>query len=256
VVPLPNEPPSVEDLRARLDAMVAAHHDQVGTVQIHNMAVTQHNATYNQRVDRLQDINVKLMELNLAKAQLEDWLGANPIKDLMPAPTEPEEIDALRARIGNGNLERERYEQTVKDNERAQQKVNNEKELKVLEDRQRKIKTEKSALLRDYAGTCGIADLAFDESGNVVFEGTTAGMLSTSQLMRLSSALASLYPPGFDLDLIDRAESLGTSIYQFIDRAKAKDLTILATVVGEAPAQSPPEVGVFVVKEGKIKPAK
>ena len=82
------------------------------------------------------------------------------------------------------------------------------------------------------------------------------GMLSTSQLMRLSKDLSALYPPGFGIDLIDRGESLGQSIYDFIERAKRDDRTILATIVGDAPAKSPPEVGVFVVKGGKVKQQK
>ena len=40
-------------------------------------------------------------------------------------------------------------------------------------------------------------------------------MLSTSQIMRLSGELSSLYPQGFGLELIDRAESLGKSIFTF-----------------------------------------
>jgi hypothetical protein len=252
LVPLPAEPEAPEALQIRLDHLLAQYEDEVGTVQIHNMAAVAHNAIYTQRTDRMQELNVKLMELNLAKAQLEGWLNDNPLQDLTKMPEEPEEAEALRAQVSNANLERERYENAKRENERAQLKVNNEKELKVLEERQRQIKTEKGKLLKNYAKTCGIEGLSFDDNGQVVFEGTTAGMLSTSQLMRLSSALAALYPSGFDLDLIDRAESLGQSIYEFIDRAKQKDLTILATVVGEAPSQSPAEVGVFVVKQGKI----
>lgn len=82
---------------------------------------------------------------------------------------------------------------------------------------------------------------------------TEAGMLSTSQMMKLSSQLSALYPEGFGLDLIDRAESLGKSIFAFVDRAKAENKTILAAVVGEKPAEVPEEVGVFVVEGGVIK---
>lgn len=77
-------------------------------------------------------------------------------------------------------------------------------------------------------------------------------MLSTSQLMRLSSILSGHYPDGFGLDLIDRGESLGKSIFSFIERAKAEEKTILATVVGEKPAAIPEHVGVFVVEQGKL----
>jgi hypothetical protein len=79
-------------------------------------------------------------------------------------------------------------------------------------------------------------------------------MLSTSQILKLSHELSALYPEGFGLDLIDRGESLGKSIFDFIEKAKREDKTILATIVGERPAQTPPEVGVFVVENGKVKP--
>jgi hypothetical protein len=77
-------------------------------------------------------------------------------------------------------------------------------------------------------------------------------MISDSQIMRLSSDLSALYPEGFSLDLIDRAESLGKSIFEFVDRAKAENKSILATIVGEKPAKVPADVGVFVVEEGKL----
>jgi hypothetical protein len=95
--------------------------------------------------------------------------------------------------------------------------------------------------------------LEFDEAGNFSYEGCQAGMLSTSQLMKLSSALSALYPEGFGIELLDRGESLGRSIFGFIDRAKAEHKTILATVVGEKPAEVPAEVGVFVVEQGVVK---
>jgi len=37
-----------------------------------------------------------------------------------------------------------------------------------------------------------------------------------------------------------------------VDRAKKDDKTILVTVVGEKPAVTPVDVGVFVVENGKL----
>src|SRR5208283_4244436 len=102
--------------------------------------------------------------------------------------------------------------------------------------------------------TCGIKGLSFDETGNFIYQGTTAGMISDSQIMRLSSELSALYPEGFGIDLIDRGESLGRSIFEFVDRAKEENKTILATIVGERPAKIPANVGVFVVEDGKLTP--
>jgi hypothetical protein len=78
-------------------------------------------------------------------------------------------------------------------------------------------------------------------------------MLSGSQIMRLSEELSNLYPKDLGIGLIDRAESLGKSVFLLIDRAKEEDKTILATVVGERPAEVPEEVGVWIVEKGEVK---
>jgi hypothetical protein len=70
--------------------------------------------------------------------------------------------------------------------------------------------------------------------------------------MRLSSLLSARYPAGLGVELIDRAESLGKSIFEFVSRAVSEQKTILATVVGERPANAPEQVGVFVVEKGKV----
>ena len=53
--------------------------------------------------------------------------------------------------------------------------------------------------------------------------------------------------------IIDRAESLGKSVFLLIDRAKEEEKIILATVVGERPAEVPAEVWVWIVEKGEIK---
>jgi hypothetical protein len=78
-------------------------------------------------------------------------------------------------------------------------------------------------------------------------------MISDSQLMKLSQALSSLYPEGFGLSLLDRGESLGKSIFTFVERAQKEERTILATIVGDKPAKVPEHIGVFVVEDGKVK---
>ena len=56
------------------------------------------------------------------------------------------------------------------------------------------------------------------------------------------------------MELIDRAESLGTEIWKSVQRAEEHQLSILATIVGEAPAIVPENVGVFIVEDGAIAP--
>lgn len=125
--------------------------------------------------------------------------------------------------------------------------------LKEKEGSQRDIKADKIKLLAGKSKDTGIADFAFDEDGNARFQNTSMDMLSTSQIMNLSTLLSSLYPPGLGIELIDRGESLGKSIYGLIDEAKKKERTILATVVGNKPAKVSDEIGVYVVERGRIK---
>lgn len=202
----------------------------------------------------IQNLEERLTMARDSVGGKEQWLKEHPPLGEIAEPMEPERLKVIDLQLRTEGEIRAKYAQWEKDIARYNQKREAEARLKKLENRQRDIKEQKAAMLKDYAANAGIPGLAFDEKGEVIFEETTAGMLSTSQLMRLSTALAAKYPPGFGLELIDRAESLGQSIYDLINDAQARERTILATVVGDSPAQSPPEVGVFVVKGGKITP--
>jgi len=96
-----------------------------------------------------------------------------------------------------------------------------------------------------------IEGLEANEKG-LFFENTSFDMLSTSQIMNLSSQLSSFYPEGFGIELIDHGESLGKSIFEFVNRAEKEEKTILATIVGEKPALVPENIGVFVIENGKL----
>ena len=150
-----------------------------------------------------------------------------------------------------------RVEQYQKNLKRAEEKKGAPGKLSALEDEQRNLKKKKSARLAEAGTKSGIEGLAFNEDGSFSYCGTSHGMLSTSQLMDLSQELSALYPTGFGLDLIDRAESLGfgigKNIMEFVEKAKREDKTIMAAIVGERIAQAPPEVGVFVVENGEVK---
>jgi len=98
-----------------------------------------------------------------------------------------------------------------------------------------------------------IKEFSFDEDGSIRYQDTAMDMLSTSQMMELSSACAGLYPSEIGLELIDKAESLGSSIYEYIGKAIEKNRTVLATIVSDEPAKNiPKDVGVFVIKNGAI----
>lgn len=196
------------------------------------------------------------MEENIAGRAVQNPLPAPPMPDtsgleaeLMKA-ADTKAVDELIRANSSLIIKRQNYEKTLQ-----RQKDRQEVEAAILrhDATARELRAKRIAKLKECSEQTGIAGLAFDEAGNFSYEGCQAGMLSTSQLMKLSSALSAMYPEGFGIDLIDRAESLGRSVFDFVERAKAENKTILATIVGERPAVTPPEVGVFVVESGVVK---
>lgn len=260
-------------LENELQEIENAHQTAVESVEKENRIIQGVNAAVNRagedrtRLDQqIDEAEKQLHDLNKKREAIGKWLAENPAKKEKARPVAPDTtqikkkiLDAaspdtseLETKIQNAAAQNVRAEQYAKNKKRAEEKDQDEKTLAALEKRQREIKSEKVAKLATISETCGIKELAFDESGQFTYQGTQAGMLSTSQIMRLSSELSALYPEGLGVELLDRGESLGKSIFEFVDRAKADDLTILATIVGEAPAKAPAEVGVFVVESGKV----
>ena len=234
----------------------------------YNTAVSQHGqkqvdangraADRKRWTDELGDLNREMEELNRSLenkrkrfSQVEKFLLDFPPIDAGATPVEPD-TSVLDEQLAEAVRNEERAKTLEANKERAAKKTADEKGLKAIEERLRAIKGERKSKLNEVTDKCGVPGLAFDEQGVLFYEGTQAGMLSTSQLMRLSSQLSALYPKGISLELIDRAESLGKSIFNFVEKAKREEKTILATIVGEAPATAPDEVGVFVVEKGKV----
>lgn len=224
-----------------------------------SMDATSHSLAIRESERRAKEHNNEIVRLKSLLQQAEaslaselEWQKINPEKPDVVMPIEPDTAE-LELQIQNAAAQNVRAEQYERNVQRAKEKAAKQSELEQRETRQRELRTAKLAKLAEVSKTTGIPDLSFDEHGEFTYQGTQAGMLSTSQLMRLSSELSSLYPEGFGIELLDRGESLGKSIFDYIERAKSEDLTILATIVGEKPAVSPPDVGVFVVEKGKIK---
>lgn len=224
-------------------------------VQAANATRLQNREGVNEWMTEISALKAKLAEAEKEYAAGLQWLNDNPIQT-EPAAPQATDTTALEDQISNAAANNVRAEQYQKDKARHEQKLADEKKLLELERRQRAIRDEKISALDKIADESGIPSLEFTEDGGFLYEETTPGMLSTAQLMslsaRLSARLSALYPEGIGLDLIDRGESLGKSIFEYVDRAKAQNVTILATVVGERPAQVPAEVGVFVVENGKV----
>lgn len=233
-----------------------------------NQAINEANSKVDQSTQQARGINSEIERLQARIVELQNQLkgieiGAkSPLYNRPAAPDrapiqqklleivpDTSKLEKLIQDAGATNVKAGIYAQNKA---RAEQKRLDEESLAAMEKRQREIKAEKQTKLQTISQSSGIKGLSFDESGNFIYDDTTAGMISDSQIMRLSSELSALYPDGFGLDLIDRAESLGKSIFEFVDKAKAENKSILATIVGERPAKVPADIGVFVVNDGKI----
>lgn len=245
--------------RTDCDARREKHQGLVKAAQTANAAVDERGRLRSQGQDRLTEIDDQIHALKTKRAEIEKWMAEHPAQKSAPEPEaitlppEPVAPDTatLESKISDASAANVRAEQFEKNKARAAERDAKELKLAGLEKRQRAIKAEKIAKLAKVTEETGIAGLAFNEEGEFTYNGTAAGMLSTSEIMKLSSELSALVPEGLGIELLDRGESLGRSIFDYIDKAKAHDLTILATVVGEKPANVPEDIGVFVVENGK-----
>lgn len=213
---------------------------------------SEHNSTVQRGIETMSELGRQIKELTEKLEKTKAWLEKNPRRSeaVTSIGVDTDELETKLREAGAQNVRHENYLANVKRNEQKQQ---DEQKLKALELEQRNLKEEKIKRLKSLNENCKIVGLTFDDDGNFVYKGTQAGMLSTSQLMTLSSELSALYPEGLGIELLDRGESLGKSIFGFVDRAQRDKVTILATIVGEKPATVPENIGVFVVEGGKVK---
>ena len=200
----------------------------------------------------LSDLLLKIEKMKDEAVLLGLWIEENPEKPELPI-IEPPDITEIDDKISEAKAQNERYDRYKENKKRYDEKQKKREILADIEQSLRDLRQDKIKVLANVADKCTVEGLKFDENANALYEDTTLGMLSMSQIMRLSSALSSLYPAGFGLELIDRGESLGKSIYGFIDKAKREEIVILATVVGEKPAKIPEDIGVWVVEKGQLK---
>jgi DNA repair ATPase RecN len=158
-------------------------------------------------------------------------------------------LTEIDQKINEAKIQQVKYESYLKDKTRQDAKAKDQSDLKNLELSIKELRQQKLLKLSEINGK--IEGLEANEKG-LFFENTSFDMLSTSQIMNLSSQLSSFYPEGFGIELIDHGESLGKSIFEFVKRAEKEEKTILATIVGEKPAIVPENIGVFVIENGKL----
>lgn len=249
------------------DAYENARRIHVAAVNNYASAAAARSLKHGQLVSaraEVASLSSKLREARAFETRLQAELDSEPQPVEPQAPTAPDTASIeskLRVPLDTAQLEaqlveaaraNERYKQFQANLKKVEQKKADKEALLEMERQERWLRQSKIDQLKKIAEDSGIAGLGFNEDLSFSYQGTSAGMLSTSQLMTLSNELSRKYPEGFGLELIDRAESLGASVFLFVEKAKAQSKTILATIVGERPAKAPEEVGVFVVKDGKV----
>ena len=260
-------------LEQELEAINTAYSEDVTLRNTAATAIAMHNNKVETAAGELATAQeqVKQLRLQLTQAEakvntLKLWLKDNPQKqapsEVVPPDTaklkerikalytpDTTEVDTALSNAAAANVKAEQY---AKNQAREEERMAKANKLTAKEAAIKAKREEKLAKLTGINDSCTIEGLKFTADGEFSFQGTTASMLSTSQLMLLSKSLSDKYPPGLGIQLIDRGESLGSSIFKLIDRAKAEEKTVLATVVGERPAVVPEQVGVFVVENGKV----
>ena len=208
----------------------------------------------------IEELKAKLCDARERHEKLLNWLAESKLKDPLPPMPLPE-TKKVDEDISNAKADKIKYERYLENKTRYDEKRRKNLELSEQETQLRELRANKVKKLADVSDKCGVPGLAFDENAVAKYKGSTLGMISGSEAIELSSALKSLYPEGFGIELIDGAESagmiygndFGEPVQRYIDKAKNEKSTILATVVGKSPAKIPEGVGVFIVEDGKLK---
>jgi DNA repair exonuclease SbcCD ATPase subunit len=251
VKPVKVDKPDIDSLKEEKKLIIDKHDEEHARVSKEHTRANNISSERKRWSEKHEELRVERHRLEIEMSKIDVWLKDNPEIPVDPLPI----LDtvSIDEKINAASADQIRYEKYIEDEKRRSKKAELQDELIETEETIKDLRDKKTALLTTINDKCDIKGLVFDDNGDFEYEGTTAGMLSTSQLMRLSSDLSKLYPEGFGLELIDRGESMGKAIFEFIEKAKEENKTILATIVGEKPADVPEEIGVFVVENGQIK---
>jgi len=177
------------------------------------------------------------------------------IENNIEAPTYKEEggdkTEYLRLKQAeeDGKILKVKYDLDQKEKAKLDDILKSESHLQDARESLRVLREDKLKKLSEYNNI--VQGLIFEDNGQISYNGTNVSQLSTSQVVELGSKLHVLYKDNLlGLELIDRAESLGDSVFNLYEKAKEEKTTILATVVRTTPAETPQDIGVFYVKDG------
>ena len=248
----PCEEVDIQKIRDEMQEALNNHKYESDKIKDLSKIIETHNRLYDEKKSMVSRIRLQIAELEKQMNELSTWLIVNEHKPLIEDIPSPD-LTEFNARIDAAQEHNYKYKQYKEAEKKQREKENDERRLQQIELGIVKLRKQKIDMLKTSNDQVKIEGLSFDENSNIVFDGTMIDMMSNSQMMTLSSYLRSLYNNELAIELIDRGESLGKSIYGFIDKAKKDQLTILATIVGEKPAKIDDEIGVYVVENGKVK---
>lgn len=249
----PVEPVDVSSLLEKQQEIQDEYEGKVASIKSFNQQASEINDKRDEAAESLIVIEEKIKLLTQQKAQLEEYLKNHPeYIEQKPIPEKPN-TDELKQQIAEASETNSRYSAYKENLKKQKQKEDKKTELSLSELKIRKLRSEKLSLLRQKAEDSGVEGLSFNEDGVPLYNGKGLDMIATSEMMMLSRDLEKLYPEGFGIELIDRGESLGKSVFELVAKAKNEETTILVTIVGEKPSVTPEEVGVYVVEDGTLK---
>jgi DNA repair exonuclease SbcCD ATPase subunit len=242
---------NIQSIRNEMQVALNSYQNERQAVKKQNEGINTFNQKLGASKARFAQIREEIARLRQEQDSLRDIISQDE-KSIVLEPDMPD-LTVFNQQIDDAQKINYRFQEYLKNIEKDKEKKNKEHKLYSLEQNISFYRQEKLDVLKTISDQSKIEGLSFNADGDIYFENVALDMLSNSQQMRFSSVLRGLYQNGFAIELIDRGESLGKSIYSFINKAKENDLTILATIVGEAPAVVDDEIGVFVVERGEIK---
>jgi len=261
------EKPDIKPLEEKRNALIEAHTKKKEKIEIENKKIDKINNTrflahnrlkeigneYTELEKEIEKLTQKLKSLEAEEKRIDFYLLENPQGREYDIPPEPEELKNIQEKITDIKIQEILYKQYLERVETQKKKDADIQELKSITEEEKVNNQNKIKHLANLSEKSNIKDLIFNQDGHAIFEGTAINLLSGSQTKLLSSKLAGLYPEGLGIQLIDGGESLGDSIYDYIHEANNNKTTILMSCVSDAPAETPNNIGVWVVEDGRVK---
>jgi len=219
------------------------------------MSVSSTIEDYRAKITRMEaEIKAIELQISVTNAEIvikESFLVDHPELATVEPPIYSNTIE-IDEKISNAKVDELKYDKWKEDVLRLKAKTDKEQELKDGEALVKETRAAKIAKLESFSDKTGIEGLKFIEGG-YTYQGTGFDMLSTSARMDLSDKLSALFPSDFDIDLIDRAESLGRKNLINLGEIAAKGKrTIIATVVSDELSIDDANIGVFKVEDGNV----